>query len=428
MRNLQKYLLAAAMLWATPTYCSSLFAKEQAEASRPKLITLYSFKGGADGYNPGAGLVSDPSGTLYGTTQDQGAYGYGTVFQLTPPALTGGAWTETVRYSFVGGSDAQTPYAALVIDKNGAFYGTTANGGASGYGTVFQVTPPALAGGSWTETVLYSFGPGIDGRSPYGALVFGKNGALYGTTYFGGVSNKGTVFQLSPPASAGGTWTENVLYSFLDGSDGANPWAALVFGKNGALYGTTYFGGVSNKGAVFQLSPPASAGGTWTENVLYSFLDGSDGANPVAALVFGEDSSLYGTTTSGGSSNGGIVFKLSPPTIAGGTWTETVLYSFESRARGSKSTLVVGNNGALYGTTEFGGTGRGCGPGGCGTVFTLKPPVAGDLWAEYVLHNFRRADGSNPQGGLLFGSNGVFYGTTSQWGAGVAGTVFQLTL
>jgi len=371
MRNLQKYLLAAAMLWATPTYCSSLFAKEQAEASRPKLITLYSFKGGADGYNPGAGLVSDPSGTLYGTTQDQGAYGYGTVFQLTPPALTGGAWTETVRYSFVGGSDAQTPYAALVIDKNGAFYGTTANGGASGYGTVFQVTPPALAGGSWTETVLYSFGPGIDGRSPYGALVFGKNGALYGTTYFGGVSNKG---------------------------------------------------------AVFQLSPPASAGGTWTENVLYSFLDGSDGANPVAALVFGEDSSLYGTTTSGGSSNGGIVFKLSPPTIAGGTWTETVLYSFESRARGSKSTLVVGNNGALYGTTEFGGTGRGCGPGGCGTVFTLKPPVAGDLWAEYVLHNFRRADGSNPQGGLLFGSNGVFYGTTSQWGAGVAGTVFQLTL
>jgi uncharacterized repeat protein (TIGR03803 family) len=156
-------------------------------------------------------------------------------------------------------------------------------------------------GGAWTGTVLHSFN-GVDGVNPYAGLVIGKNGTLYGTTYGGGAPPGigGTVFQLTPPAKIGGDWTETVLHSFAGDSDGANPAAGLVIGKDGTLYGTTQYGGTSNLGTVFQLTPPTKVGGTWSETVLHSFAGGSDGANPVAGLVIGQNGALYGTTTLGG--------------------------------------------------------------------------------------------------------------------------------
>lgn len=221
---------------------------------------LYTFAGGSDGGNPDAALTFDESGTLYGTTAYGGANGEGTVFELTPPAAApvfgaSAAWTETVLYTFTGGSDGGNPEAPLISDESGALYSTTTNGGTYGQGIVFKLAPPAVAGGAWTETVLYTFTGGSDGAMPpQGAgLIFDSSGALYGTTYAGGAYGFGTVFKLAPPARAGDPWTEIVLYSFTGGNDGSNPSAGLIPGASGALFGTTSQGGANGGGTVFQV-------------------------------------------------------------------------------------------------------------------------------------------------------------------------------
>ena len=165
-----------------------------------------------------------------------------------PLTVTG----EQVICSFQGGSDGATPRASLIFGSNGELYGTTYGGGTSNGGTVFQLAP-ATTGSGWTETVLHSFGSGSDGGLPYASLILGSNGDLYGTTYGGGTSNGGTVFQLSPPISFGGSWTEAVLHNFGSGSDGGLPYASLIFGSNRELYGTTYGGGTSSVGTVFKI-------------------------------------------------------------------------------------------------------------------------------------------------------------------------------
>jgi uncharacterized repeat protein (TIGR03803 family) len=151
---------------------------------------------------------------------------------LKPPATTGEAWTESVLYNFQGGpSDGCSPRAGLIFDAAGALYGTTDSGGSSSfYGTVFKLTP---SGGTWSESVLYSFTGGGDGANPRAGLIFDPSGALYGTTVSGGSHGRGTVFKLAPSG------TESVLYSFQGGSDGAAPFAGLIFDASGALYGTT---------------------------------------------------------------------------------------------------------------------------------------------------------------------------------------------
>ncbi|MFI5115931.1 MAG: choice-of-anchor tandem repeat GloVer-containing protein, partial [Terriglobales bacterium] len=259
---------------------------------------LYTFQGGTgDGAFPQAGLIFDTAGNLYGTTSLGGAYGFGTVFELTPTA--GGTWTEKVLYSFKNdGTDGSNPKAGVIFDAAGNLYGTTSLGGAgvcqgAGCGTVFELTP--AAGGTWTEKVLHSFGGATDGVIPEAGLIFDAAGNLYGTTGYGGPYNWGTVFELTP--AAGGTWTENVLYSFQGGADGAGPAAGLVFDAAGNLYGTTEVGGAgvcqgNGCGTVFELTP--AAGGTWTENVLYRFQSGADGANPYDALIFDAAGNLYG--------------------------------------------------------------------------------------------------------------------------------------
>ena len=269
-------------------------------------------------------------------------------------------------YSFGSGSDGAFPFGSMIFDSKGELYGTTAYGGSSGGGTVFQLSPPTSSGGSWAETVLYSFGGTGDGAHPRASLILGSNGDLYGTTaYGGGTSNDGTVFQLAPSTTGNG-WTETVLYRFKGGTtDGALPYAPLIFGS-GDLYGTTYGGGTSSVGTVFQLAP-STTGGSWTETVLYSFKGGTtDGANPAAALILGSGD-LYGTTYGGGTSSVGTVFQLAPSTT-GGSWTETVLHSFGGTGDGAHpfAPLILGSNGDLYGTTAYGG-----GTSNDGTVFKI---------------------------------------------------------
>jgi uncharacterized repeat protein (TIGR03803 family) len=173
-----------------------------------------------------------------------------------------------------------------------------------------------------------------DGATPYqGAVVIGAGGVVYGTTLDGGSRNQGTVFSLTPPASPGGAWTEAV-YSFPGGRGGAHPYGGLVIGRRGVLYGTAGYGGISNLGMVFSLRPPSSPGGAWTEKMLYSFAGGNDGAYPRAGVVIGSGTVLYGTTASGGIATTacgigppggcGTIFSLTPPASPGGAWTEAV--------------------------------------------------------------------------------------------------------
>jgi uncharacterized repeat protein (TIGR03803 family) len=220
-----------------------------------------------------------------------------------------------IGYSSTGYSDGSFPFAGLIADKEDALYGTTYQGGNRDAGMVFRLTPPATGQTAWTETALYSFTGGSDGFNPGAGLIADKQGALYGTTQFGG-TGYGTVFRLTPPTRGQKTWTETVLYSFIGGSDGGNPVAGLIFDKEGALYSTTLQGGSSNGGTVFKLTPPAKGQTAWTETVLYSFCSlssCSDGLRPFAGLIADKEDALYSTTIENGSGDYGTVFRLTPP-------------------------------------------------------------------------------------------------------------------
>ncbi|MFZ3263199.1 MAG: choice-of-anchor tandem repeat GloVer-containing protein [Terriglobales bacterium] len=382
---------------------------------------LYSFPGSGSGSNPYANLVADTTGDLYGTTGGGGTSancnlgsGCGTIFELTQQS---GVWSETVLYSFQGTSagDGAGPQAGLVL-KAGALYGTTASGGKYGQGTVFELAPPAKQGGAWTETVLYSFAGGTDGSSPASGVIFDGT-SLVGTTPFGGSSNFGTVFELTPPKKKGSPWTEAILYNFTGRADGGKPYSGLVL-KAKNLYGTTLDGGPSGQGAVYELVAPAAVGGAWTYGVLYGFTGGTDGGKPYAGVIFGKAGVLYGTTGLGGKSGYGTVFALTPH--SGKPWTESVLYSFEGGPDGSYARygVVADSKGNLYGTT-------GVGTGNSGVVFELTTSKT-DPWPETVLWSFTGgSDGGSPTAGLMLNST-LLYGTTSVGGQYSEGTVFSV--
>jgi len=319
---------------------------------------LYSFQGVPDGQLPMGGVVFDSAGNLYGATGQGGATDCsplgdcGTVFQLAPPEKQGDPWSETVLYTFKGQqqSDGDAPSGGLLIDSQGNLYGVTAYGGTgncvllgvkAGCGTVYELSPPQQKGGAWTETALYSFPTAKQGYVPNGDLVFDSASNLYGATTFGGTKGTtcdefyggqcGVVFELSPPKNKGGKWTEKVLHSFASGTDGANPNGGLVLDSKGAVYGTTFGGGNESGecgsggcGTAFRLSPPALKSGVWTDTVLYRF-NGQNGANPAAGPVFGRDGKLYGTASAGATSGNGAVFDLAAPAKGDGLWKETVL-------------------------------------------------------------------------------------------------------
>jgi uncharacterized repeat protein (TIGR03803 family) len=280
--------------------------------------------------NPG--LAIDGHGVLYGTTFQGGtgtcpfpATGCGTVYSLAPPASSGGAWTESVLYSFMdNGSDGFYPLAGVVIGSGGVLYGTTGGGSAYGGGTAFSLTPPVSAGGAWTENVLVSLrwgGPSL-GFEPDSGLAIGGGGTLYGTTKQGGnygcpdveaVGGCGAVFELVPPASPGGAWNSRLIYDFYPVCCGDAYWpTSAVVGSGGVLYGATYEGGSGNLGAVYSLTPPASPGGAWTEAVVHSFTGIPPDGALTGGLVVGIGA-IYGVTAEGGTPNNyGTVFSLQP--------------------------------------------------------------------------------------------------------------------
>src|SRR5579871_1454564 len=313
---------------------------------QPQESVLYAFQGGSDGAVPSGGVTFDKNGNLYGVTGQGGNSNCSpmancvTAYQLVPSGQ--GAWTENVLYVFKGAAqnDGEQPSGGLLIDSQGNLYGTTAYGGRGpcillgikgGCGTVFELSPPSSSGGQWTETILYNFQGGSDGDLPGGGLTADAKGNLYGTTSYGGgygscnapfFQNCGTVFELSPPAQSGGSWSEKVLYSFKGGNDGANPNGGLIFDKNGVMYGTTHFGGNSGClqaggvgcGTAYTLSPISSTTkGAWAEEIIYTFQGIPDGASPVGGLLFGQGGALFGVTESGGLRDGsGTVFELVP--------------------------------------------------------------------------------------------------------------------
>jgi uncharacterized repeat protein (TIGR03803 family) len=382
---------------------------------------LFSFQGKS---SPAGHLIFDAAGNLYGTTGEGGAYGDGSVFELSP--MPDGGWTEQVLHSF-NSADGRYPYANLIFDAAGNLYGTTLYGGTHANGTVFELSPEV--GGGWREKVLHDFSAsGTEGATPFGNLIFDSAGNLYGTTYSGGdvecVTNNGgpcgTVFELSPARA--GDWILKVLHRFK-GTDGAYPVAGLTFDAAGNLYGTTSGGGpdlLNQFGTVFELSPTAS--GNWTERLLHSFRTIDDGNQPFAGLIFDATGNLYGTTPYGGDGAGsiGTVFELLP--TATHDWAERVLYSFNTAAGGAApfAALIWDGAGSLYGTTSLGGA------QGDGTVFELSPAGVGN-WTEKVLCSFNGTDGNDPQTSLIMDAVGNFYGTTIEGGADGDGTVFEIT-
>jgi uncharacterized repeat protein (TIGR03803 family) len=352
--------------------------------------------------------------------------------------------TEKVLHHFQGGSDGAVSFSGLVADQAGNLYGTTFYGGlqdgmclgSDGCGTVFQLKARAGLGAKWAERVIYQFGP-FD--HPSAGLIVDQEGNLYGTTTYGGPSGDGTIFQLKPPSQSGGVWTENTLYNFAGGNDGATPVAALVFDSKGNLYGTTQFGGGgpcvvfqqgTGCGTVFELSPPTTKGGAWTETVLYSFAPEND--YPMASLILDSYGNLYGTTTGDQTASFGTVFQVAPPVAPGAAWTQTTLYSFgfvKNDGITPYAGVTFDKKGNLFGTTSGGGVlAQQCtNTMGCGTIFELEPPVGSGAWTEKVVHNFKGGfDGEDPENGLIFDRAGNLYGVTGGPHIGYNGTVFAM--
>ena len=399
---------------------------------------IHTFSGG-DGGNPVAGLTIDARGRLYGTTQTGGRQngfcpqeGCGVIFRLAPQ---GSGWILTPLHQFAGPSDdGATPMSRPVFGPNGLLYGTTDAGGEQfcegpGCGTAYSLRPGPTACTTalcpWLEDVVYSFGgieticegfqdwsaraatqprrPGelILGSCPsFGDVTFDHAGNIYGTV----PCCNGTVYQLTPDG------IPTALYYFTGGDDGGGPESGVIFDQAGNLYGTTFGGGASNCGTVYELSPNGSG---WTEKVIYNFQCGADGDDPVGGLILDAAGNLYGTTNFGGANQGGTVFELSPS--GGGTWTFHLLYSLVYNGTldflfyGPTGSLVMDASGSLYGTTVMDGAFA------AGSVFKLTPSNGG--WTYTSLHDFEGGTGGgNSFGNVVLDASGNVYGT-----AGVGG-------
>ena len=354
--------------------CGAVFKLARDSSGKWQETVLYNFQAGADGKNPYGGVMIDKTGNLIGVTVAGGSGGIcsgdgcGVVYMLT---RSGNTWNQSVLYSFTGGRDGAGPGSGLVLDKSGNLYGTTPSGGKPnacaglGCGVIYQLAPVK---GGWKENVIHTFTGGKDGATgSLGRLLFDKAGNLYGLAEIGGdltcnpPSGCGAAYRLSP--LPGGKWKMATLYAFKGQPDASFPYGGLISDASGNLYGTTYFGGMTGAGSVFELKPGSN--GKWTETVLYSFQGTADGGNPTTTLVLSSAGNLYGTTSAGGDSNGdGVVFKLTP---SAGGWKESVAHQFHG-ADGANPNygLVQDKAGNLYGVTPFGGHGQ-------GVVFQMGP-------------------------------------------------------
>jgi hypothetical protein len=356
-----------------------------------------------DASDPLGGLVMDANGNLYGATGGGGTGnceilgtfpGCGAVYEVSPPAEKGGAWTETVLYSFQGGTDGAFPFGDIVFDNAGNLYGATQFGGGYGTqcgdtfykycGTVFEMSPSKVKGGPWTEQVLYSF-KGLtgsnpwygDGANPNGGLLIDKTGAIYGATQTGGFNcphssfdGCGVVYKLEPPAKSGGSWTETVLQRFSPQMNQREPNGGLLMDAKGNLYGTTFGGGT-----MYRLSPNSGTLNSWSETILYAFFFDVGGYDPEVPLVVTKNGALCGTTNTGsGKATRGTIFCMKPATLGPDNYAFESLYEFQGPPDGEYPAAGLTANGSnFYGTTQSGGTALVCGFSGCGTVFAISP-------------------------------------------------------
>lgn len=390
--------IGSAMIYSASALALYALGVSPSSASTEEL--LYSFPANSI---PVGRPEQDSNGALYGTAQD--VDGHGTVYRLKQK---NGVWREDTLFEF-NNTDGATPTAGPLMDRTtGVLYGTTAEGGSYGYGTVYSLAP---AGHHWSQTVLHSFSDS-DGAAPYAPLLRDKiSGNLYGTTSYG-ANGCGTVYQL---AQSGGSWTFSTVYSFKGGSDACNPSTQLKPGGSpGTLVGgTNYYNGPAH---IFELK---EVGGIWRDTIVYTFTGGADGTN-VTDLDATGDGPIYGVAEVGGKSGAGVVFELTPTRKK---YAYSVIYSFGG---GGDGEYPVGINfdpatGTLDGTTASGGA------NGTGIIFKLTPN--GNAWTETVLHSFANGenDGEYPfSRPIIDRKTGVLYGTTGYGGANNGGTVYMV--
>lgn len=377
---------------------------------------LHNFGGPGDGIGPIAPMVFDVQGNLYGTTLSGGTGSYGTVFMLAP---NGGTWNESVLYSFSNSN--QGGFGQMAVDVRGNLYGELGPEGTGNDGSVYELSPNG--GGSWTLQTLYVFTGYPDGAGPTGGVLLGNANEIFGVANGGGQRNVGMVFDLDRLSAT--HWTEFRLYSFLGSAQGQYPGGPLNLDTAGNLYGVSG-GGTGNSGMIFKLSPNHRSFG-WTESQLYSFQ--YPHGTPNTGLVIDADGNIYGTGHEDGKYAVGSVYELSPN--QDGTWTYTDLYDFTGTngdGAFANGGLVMDAAGNLYGTTRQGGSYQGyyCSYSGCGIIFELSP-VGNGQWTESIVHTFDNNDGSLPSAGLTQDRAGNLYGTASGGGTNNDGVVFELT-
>jgi hypothetical protein len=369
---------------------------------------LHTFSGNpGDGYNPAAPVIVAPDGTLYGTTFSGGDYsctmtfgGCGTVFQET---RSGGQWKYTTIHEFDGTDgvvDGCCQVSTLTRDQKGRLYGVTIGGS---FGKVFRMAPGG-AGKPWHFDILYTFQNLSDGHFPLTPLFIDDAGAIYGITQSGSLTTCpngcGAVFQIVPPKTAGGTWTENTLYQFTGGSDGGIP-DTMIMDSKGVIYGTTNYAGIVNGscpsgcGTVFRL---ARQNGSWNFSVIFTF-DGHPDGNAYDSLFEDARGALYGLAFQ--INVGQEIFKLTPPKDAGVSWRRRIVYSFNNGI----SYLTAGPKGVLYGV-ETGDQDI-----NAGSLFKLTPRTGGG-YSLRTLVDFNNGPDRNPNA-VTVGGSGVLYGTLS---------------
>lgn len=410
-------LLAAAVM--------ACIAQSAAASSLEVLIDF----AGPNGANPRTGLAAGSTGRLFGTTSAGGANGAGTVFALTPTAVN---WSSSTLHSFpnYGSAAYLGPQGGrLVVDSADRLYGPTYGpdcAAGPNRGVAFRLAPTTTNPAVWTRQDLSTF-TGTDGSTPSGGFLL-RSGRFYGTTVCGGDGGNGTVYELVPPAAGTTTWKRNRLVSFA-GTDGAQPrGAGLIADPAGSLYGTTAYGGAYGKGTIFRLTPPATAAAKWTKTTLVNFT-GTNGAAPAGALVRSATGKFYGVTWSGGTSGYGTVYELTPPATGATAWKLKTLVAFDKTSGANPlGSLVFDPSGNLYGATWFGGTQCAiAGTSGCGLIFRLSPSTATPSgWARRNLYAFDGRTGARPNGDLMVDKAGNVYGTAYAGGSQNKGTVFRL--
>jgi len=360
-------------------------------------VEVHTFGGTNDGLSPRARLIAGSDGNLYGTTYAGGTFRLGTVFKLSPDGSS-----YSVLHHFSGGTDGSNPSVGLVCGSNGTLYGTTQYGGntnRSGYGTVFRLNED---GSSYT--VLYAFS-NTNGSQPRGDLIFGPNNTLLGTTFFGGTHSSGTVFSMNEDGT-GFTTIYNLGASVADGSGSTS---ALLLGADGFLYGTTSSGGTNKAGTIFKLYPDGSA-----YSVLAQLADPStQNQYAIPNLIFGTNGDLYGTKPGGGAEGYGLIFKIGPD--GSGFATVRSFYQHGGDARGAGTTLIRASDSLLYGTAPGGGIYN------AGAIYRFSED--GSNYA--LIHSFVTSEGASPTR-LLEPLPGVLFGATASGGVSNMGTVFRV--